>query len=414
MQTYSSDYPSKRMRFFFGLTVLFFFQSCVVTRQQTMTTEVSDSFKKMSNLEKNKQQLVDAHMVERPAKDLVLSFVGDVIIHERLRRREVATGEGYQVIWSAVQKYLNLADLRYANLEGPVAPDLAEPSGFPRFNYPENILISLKQARFDLVSTANNHALDRGFQGVQSNLKFLKKHHLSHTGTISDETSLLAGHETWWSLTKLSAVSSDKKIAWISCTEMTNGIRDIKHQVLYCYKDKKLIFELINQLKHQDDIAAIILLPHWGEEEVFDIEAHRRRWAHLMLEQGASAIVGSHPHVIQKIEHYITRDQRQTLIAYSLGNFISNQPWIPNKTSMMLFLKFSLDKAQSKAVLKDVKALPLWMNRSVASTGTTIFRVVPGWLEKKIPDEARDIWFEQIGEDKILKSDAETLHFLSY
>lgn len=403
-----------RMNFFLSLGVLFFFQSCVVVRQHPVTIESTDASKKAALSDKNKQQLVEVQKVERPAKDLVLSFVGDVIIHERLRRRESTTKEGYQVIWSPVQKYLNQADLRYANLEGPVAPDLAEPSGFPRFNYPENILTALKQARFDIVSTANNHALDRGWQGVQSNLKFLKKHQLGHTGTISDEASLLAGHETWWSLTKLPGVSSNQKVAWISCTEMTNGIRDTKHQVLYCYKDKNRIYELISQLKRQDDIVAIILLPHWGEEEVFDIEAHRRRWAHLMLEQGVSAVVGSHPHVIQKIESYTTHDQRKTVIAYSLGNFISNQPWIPNKTSMMLFLKFSLEEFQVKAALIEVKALPLWMSRSIASNGTTVFRVVPGWLEKKIPDEARDIWFEQIGGDKILKSDAETLNFLSH
>ena len=95
------------------------------------------------------------------AKDTTLAFVGDVIIHERLRVREEKTNEGFHTIWSPIQTYLEKADLTYANLEGPVAPEYGGLTGFPLFNFPEKIIPALKEHGIDVVSTANNHALDR-------------------------------------------------------------------------------------------------------------------------------------------------------------------------------------------------------------------------------------------------------------
>lgn len=381
---------------------VFLFSVLFLSACQTLNNSVP--LKTVHNEEKKD---LPPSLQEKIPKTYSISFVGDVIIHERLRTREEKHKEGYNVIWSAVQKYFDQADLSYANLEGPVAPDLGKPSGFPQFNFPERILPSLKEAGIDVVSTANNHALDKGAKGIRSTIKNLKKHKISHTGTISSSQALQQGKENWWSISKL----GDKKIAWISCTEMTNGIKDKENLVLYCFKDIEKVKTAIKDLKAKKDISAIILLPHWGEEEEYEIEGYRKRWAHIMLNLGASAVVGSHPHVVQKIESFMTDDGRPTVIAYSLGNFISNQFWLWTKASMLLLLKFKEDLTSAQLIVDDVKYVPLWMNRTIEKDGTAKYRLLPVFDFKKVPHDASQIWIQQLGNEKRLKEPSDVEHF---
>jgi poly-gamma-glutamate capsule biosynthesis protein CapA/YwtB (metallophosphatase superfamily) len=338
-----------------------------------------------------------------------LAFVGDVIIHERLRQRESKSNEGYQVIWSEIQNYLDRADFTYANLEGPVAPELGGVSGFPMFNFPEKIISDLKDGGFDVVSTANNHALDRQANGIRKTKQNLYKYKLGHTGTLSTAISADLEQESWWYLTE---IKNKKMIAWLSCTEMTNGMIDKENQVLYCYKNQEKIQSLILKLKEDKNVQAIILLPHWGVEEKFEIDQKRQSWAHSMLDLGASMVVGSHPHVVQAIETYVTADNRQTLIAYSLGNFLSNQPWIPNKASMIFYLKMQENETQTKLDLIDFKYVPLWMNRAINKDGTSKFRLSAVFDYSTVPYEAAEIWKTQLGDERRLKTPSEIEHFL--
>ncbi len=343
-----------------------------------------------------------------PKSEMIsVGFVGDVIIHERLRKREDKTHEGYQAIWSEIQKFLNKPSLTYANLEGPVAPEFGGVSGFPKFNFPEKIIPALKNSGFDVVSTANNHALDRGSKGIRKTIDNLKKYKLGHAGTATSEKALVKKEEFWWHLTRI----QKKYIAWISCTEMTNGLKDKESQVLYCFKDVEKLKGLIGRLKKSEYVAAIILLPHWGEEEKFEIEGYRSEWAHTMLNLGASAIVGSHPHVVQKIESFVTEDQRQTFIAYSLGNFVSNQPKTPTKTSMLFFLKFRFTEGDSTYVVEDAKYIPLWMKRTQEIDGTSKYRLSAVLDFAKVPKEAVAIWTAELEEGRRLKDALEIEEF---
>ncbi len=346
----------------------------------------------------------------RTNTEITLAFVGDVIIHERIRVREEKTNEGFQTIWSNIQNFLEKADFTYANLEGPVAPEYGGVTGFPMFNFPESIIPALKNSGFDIVSTANNHSLDRQAKGIRKTIENLNKNQLSYTGTIDQEIRVEQGLESWWALTPIE--NSQKIIAWIACTEMTNGNPDKEDQVLYCFKHEEKMKALVRTLKTRKDIAAIIVTPHWGEEAEFVPEPHLKRWAYRMLEEGVTAIVGSHPHVLRRIETHTTKDNRKTIVAYSLGNFVSNQPWTPNKTSMILYLKFNENPKENLLELKDIKYIPLWTIRTIEKDHTSKFRVQPIWDLKKVPAESRAIWEAELGHEKRIKSEIEVSNFL--
>ncbi len=367
-----------------------------------------------AEINRNPQTAPKAVIATEPivkSKQVVLAFVGDVILHERLRKREEKHNEGYQSIWSNIQSYLDQADLTYANLEGPVAPEYGGVTGFPMFNYPEEIIPALKNNGFDVVSTANNHSLDRQAKGIRKTIENLNKYYLNYSGTVTAEANIDHGSETWFTLTPVPG--SQKMIAWLACTEMTNGIPDKENQVLYCFKHREEIKDLIQKLKIRNEIAAIILNPHWGEEEKFEIEAHVKTWARMMLDEGASAIVGSHPHVVRKIEEYTTKDQRRTLVAYSLGNFVSNQPWNPNKLGMLLYLKFQDNHDQKQFILTDIKYVGLWTTRTIEKDTTAKYRINAVWDEKKLPHEVQNIMKEQLGTANRLTSDEAVKAFLN-
>ena len=353
------------------------------------------------------------HSKEAVAKapTVTLAFVGDVILHERLRTREEKTKEGYSPIWSGIQGYLASADLTYANLEGPVAPELGV-TGYPMFNYPEKIIPALKISGFDVVSTANNHALDRAAIGIQMTIANLKKYDLAFTGTVENKNA------PWVALSeikKLGVVSEEKYekkyMAWLACTEMTNGNRDRLKQVLYCYKNRNLIKDTVSELSKRTDVMAVVLTPHWGEEDTFVVERNRQQWAHEMLNAGATAIVGAHPHVIQKEEEFKTDDERSTAVLYSLGNFVSNQKAVKNKLSMIYYLKLSPGSG-GKLALQESRALPLWMSRTIQKDGTSVYRLSAIWDFSKLPAEVEKIWASNMGKKTTFKTENELQAFL--
>lgn len=346
-------------------------------------------------------------------KSITLAFVGDVILHERIRTREQKTNEGYQVIWQKIQPYLSSADLTYANLEGPVAPKLGGMGTFPLFNFPEKIIPNLKDSGFDVVSTANNHALDRGAEGIKKTIENLDKYKLNYSGTITSVSALTNKTESWWTLTPLTEQSESLKyVAWLACTEYTNGLIDKNQQVLYCFKDREKIKTYIKELANNPQVAFIMVNPHWGEEDKFKIAKYRTVWAQEMVDAGAAAIVGAHPHVIQKIENIKSADGRDAVVNYSLGNFVSNQRDLPNKLSMIFYLQMQLEN-NGKYVLKQSRALPLWMNRSLEKDGTAQYRLSVVWDFSKLPEQIKTIWFENIKSEYLFKNEEELKSFLN-
>jgi poly-gamma-glutamate synthesis protein (capsule biosynthesis protein) len=277
------------------------------------------------------------------------------------------------------------SDLTYANLEGPVAPEIGGVSGYPQFNYPVQIISDLKNSGFDIVSTANNHALDRGWKGVDKSIQHLRELGLAFTGTrLSSDTNW----ESWPQAVDLSPFGfAGKKLYFLACTEMLNGGSDPKKQVLHCFEQQDKIRDWVKAVLLKPDVTAVILLPHWGEENRFEISRQRRDWAREMIQAGAIAIIGSHPHVMQKIERL-----GPGVVAYSLGNFVSNQRAPENRLSLLLQLKLQINQASQKLEIQQVKPLPLWLDRKFEPDGTAKYQLQIIQDFKKFPPQAAEIW----------------------
>ncbi len=254
-----------------------------------------------------------------------------------------------------VADIIRSADIAFANLEGPAAEGVASNGkevrapatrydksvyrGYPMFNYHPSIVSDLKRIGFRILLTANNHAMDRHQLGVDKTIAAIKAAGLAYTGTRSRDDM----NAPWFTITPVKVGEATYNIAWLGCAYGTNGVPDPQNQVLKCYDQRDEVLTTIKQLAERKDVHAVFFVPHWGIEYQHKPEDRQVALAHDVLDAGATAVIGTHPHVLQPFEKYMTKDGRETVIAYSLGNFVSNQIGLPRLSSAMLLLQLAPD-----------------------------------------------------------------------
>lgn len=316
---------------------------------------------------------------------LSILAVGDVLLHDGLHIQALKSPLGHKSLWKYVLPFIEKADMSYANLEGPVAPGVNDKGqfvtdpgmifdqyvydGYPRFNYHETLIQDLVSSGFDVVSTANNHALDHESNGVNKTIEMLNKDGLQFTGTKNDSDSRQE-LDVWPTIVERNGF----RIAWLACTFSTNGIEDSEQQVLHCFKQKTLILSMIKELSANSNIDAVIITAHVGKEYEDLPEERTVTLYHAFTEAGALAVLGAHPHVLQPWEKHITADGREALIIYSLGNFVSGQ-FQRLKTRASMLLNMNLVKNHyGKASIAQVQYLPLEMRRN-SKDGYTVMPI---------------------------------------
>ena len=232
---------------------------------------------------------------------IALFFVGDMMFDRTVKTRtQKAKNADYPFlkIGNLKDNALGTFDLVVGNLEGSISSRRA-PIKSIDFAFGTEIVPVLKKAGFAAVSQANNHALDQGRQGAQDSRAVLEKAGLKVFGdqVRDDPSSALAFIDV-----------KGKKIALIGFNISDNPL------------DKE---DALNALALARDTADyIVVMPHWGQEYKEKPDATQTGLAHWLIENGADAVVGSHPHWMESVEVY-----RGKPIVYSLGNFIFDQDW---------------------------------------------------------------------------------------
>ena len=325
---------------------------------------------------------------------------------------------GWDLLFANVADVFRQADFGFVNLETPVAPSHSHGSKPFQFDAPINLLQALKSSGVKIVSVANNHVFDQGYAGFAETQDHLREQGILFTGAGSTA-------ETAWKPVILE--KNGIKVGWLGMTRWLNGGRNPEkesdpHVAFFPYPgeslgapglDESAVLEAIKSARTQCDLLVISI--HWGVEYATAPNAKDIDIAHDMLDAGASAVIGHHPHVLQPIETYVTHDDRSTVIVYSLGNFISNQArtyvggLTPDKTGEQrdsLVIKFSAIKrdygpAGIRVELGDMGILPAWTeNNSLqvrAGHAKTLF-IGPVFIDREIPRlQARYDGLDRIG-----------------
>jgi poly-gamma-glutamate synthesis protein (capsule biosynthesis protein) len=261
-------------------------------------------------------------------------------------------------------------------------------TAYPRFNFHPSVAVDLKRSGVDVVSTANNHALDRQAIGVDRTIDALKAAGLAYTGTRRGDDS----EGPWHTVIRRKGL----RVAFIACTGLLNVRPDSGGQVLRCRgKD----FERrVAALAKNRRIDAVIVTPHWGKEYEPEPRQREIELAHRWAEAGATAIIGSHPHVLQPWELYRTADDREVMIHYSLGNFASHQPELPKRSTILLYLGIGRD-GDGITRVRGVRYLPLHVRQDGEEFFVESVDRVGG------PADARELIVKMYGEANLIAPD---------
>lgn len=293
-----------------------------------------------------------------------MSVIGDIMCHNTQYVDAYSNGiYDFSYVFSDIQDKLQSADIAVGNLETTFAGAQRGYSSYPTFNTPETLATDLKEAGIDVLSTANNHSLDKGYSGLESTINYLDAAGIVHTGTYTSQET--QGQTT---MVEVNGV----KMAFLSFTYGTNGI-PVPSGKEYCINliNKDFIIERLNAAKSQNpDIICVFM--HWGEEYQKTPNAEQNELADLLFQNGANIILGSHPHVLQKMEKrtIFLEDgtSKEGFIIYSLGNFVSGQVKENTRNSIILNLTIT-KKGTGEITIDSAKYTPIYTYKG--ATGTT-------------------------------------------
>lgn len=253
-------------------------------------------------------------------KDREVSFLaaGDNLVHG-LIYYSGDQGDGsysFDRMYERVSDEISSADIAYLNQETICGGTQLGLQSYPTFNSPYEILDSVAAAGFDWISTSSNHSMDVGEEGILSQLSHLEElPQLIQTGTNAS-----ADEAKEYKVIEKNGV----KIGLLSYTYGLNGfaLPDGKEYLVNLI-DEDRIREDMKELNQISDVQVVSM--HWGVEYQFEENEEQRALAQLLSDEGADVIIGTHPHVLQPMEVLKGEEGNETLVMYSLGNFVSAQ-----------------------------------------------------------------------------------------
>ena len=287
-----------------------------------------------------------------------ISAVGDTMCHlTNIKNAYDSSSKDYDFsnVFKNIRKYTENADITIGNLETTFAGSSRGYTGYPTFNAPEILGQNLKDIGVDVLTTANNHCMDKGISGLVSTLNFLDNYGIAHTGTSRSEDE---------QNTILIKDVNGIKIAFLSYTYGTNGIT-VPSDKTYSVNliDKDLIKKHIASAKEQN-VDVICVSMHWGIEYKLKPNSTQEELSDFLFENGVDIILGSHPHVLEPMKkRTITLNDGTTkdgFVIYSLGNFVSGQVYANTKSTVILDIQITKN-SEGKISIDSVNYTPIYL-----------------------------------------------------
>lgn len=280
---------------------------------------------------------------------LSLLIAGDLMQHgpqiKAARQRDGSYN--YDECFARVKPEIEKCDVAIANFEVTLG---GKPySGYPRFSAPDEYLQAVKDAGFDILLTANNHCLDTRRQGLERTIMMMDSLRIPHLGTYVDREE----HDRHYPFL---LERNGMRIVLLNFTYDTNGIAIEQPNVVNLMDTTEIARDLLKAKALEPDV--IIALPHWGIEYQQLPSEEQQAMADWLLSHGVDHVVGGHPHVVQPVE---LRNDGRNLVAWSLGNVISNQ-YMPN-TYGGCMVRLQLTKRGDVTTLSHSDYLLYWVSR---------------------------------------------------
>lgn len=288
-------------------------------------------------------------------------FFGDMMLDRSVKKHIDSKGFDYLLKELAGENkiFFKCADIIHANLEGSFANKRISTSKTIAFRFDPILIPKIKEYGFNLFNLANNHTLDMGKQGFIDSKNNLKKNGVEFYGQQLkiDEDNLLIKK------------AGNFNFAFIGLDDTINkvGTDELK--------------KLFDKAK-ENTVDFVIINIHWGDEYKENSNDRQKTLARTMIDMGADAIIGHHPHVVEEMEVYKGKP-----IFFSLGNFIFDQ-YFSTSTQQGLALGIIFSKNEDG---KHVSVFPLPIeskqSQVVEMTGEKREKFLKNWIKKSRLEE---------------------------
>lgn len=292
--------------------------------------------------------------------DIVINMVatGDIMCHttnfNAAYNRETKTYD-FTPVFANIAKYISKADIAIGNLETTFAGEDRAYTGYPTFNSPEALGYALKNIGIDVLSTANNHSLDKRYTGVVSTLDTLDEIGISHVGTARSQEE---------QDTILVKDVNGIKIAFIAFTYGTNGIpvEAGKEYSVNLIEEEVMLRQLELAKAQKPDVICASM--HWGVEYSQKPSEDQKDLANYLFNHGVDIIIGNHAHVVEPMEkRNITLEdgtEKEVFVVYALGNFVSGQIKEHTKSTAILDMQIRKNGQTGKITIDTVDYVPVY------------------------------------------------------
>jgi gamma-polyglutamate biosynthesis protein CapA len=293
-----------------------------------------------------------------PTNTATITFFGDIMLGRYVRTLMDRSTLDYP-FENMDSTYLQMNDLLIANLEGPVAEKAVQTSKAIAFRFMPDIIPILKKYKFDVVSMANNHALDMGQQGLEDSYRLLPEGGIAVFGHPRDLSDISVSKQE----------VNGRKIALL-------GLNDTDYKL-----NKEIVAAKIKELTVQE--YQVIPFIHWGNEYIHTPSQRQVDFAHSFVDAGAITVVGMHPHVVQSIEIY-----NEAPIFYSLGNAIFDQ-YFSKDTQEGLSVTMRITSEELQVYLAPIRIEQSKFRLMLPEERTAFLGRLTGWwrYDQKIKDQ---------------------------
>ena len=299
-------------------------------------------FQKISKKNNDNTETIQVHVPEETTTSMSMVMVGDNLIHSSIYKdaNRLAGGNGYDFapIIELIKEKVKNYDLAYYNQETILGGTKLGVSDYPTFNSPQEAGDAMLDAGFNLVSLATNHTMDRGEKAVLASREYWdEQEDVLAVGSYSSEESqnkveireingITYAMLNYTYGTNGMPVPSGKEYlvnVWPTDLELNDPKRDTKYQ-----KYKEQVKKDIEAVRDQVDVLMVAM--HWGVEYTHTPTDYQIDSAEFLAENDVDIVIGTHPHVIQPVTWI-----DDTLVFYSLGNFVSAQLQNQNYNKMV-------------------------------------------------------------------------------
>ncbi len=285
--------------------------------------------------------------------ELSVLFIGDIMGHDAQIESafdSITNTYNFNNSFQYVNEIINQHDYAIANLEVTLAGPPYK--GYPNFSSPDALAEAAKNNGINVLVTANNHSYDRGDNGVIRTINILDSLELYHTGTFKSI-------EEKKSKSPLILTKGNIKVALLNYTFGTNKTPANPSTVVNILNKESIRKDLLKiQSENVDKIIAFV---HWGVENKRNPVSSQLNYAKYLFDSGVDIIIGAHPHVLEKMVWAKANNStdKEKLVVYSLGNFVSNQRWRYSDGGAMF--RLVLKKENNNTLIKEANYHLTWV-----------------------------------------------------